>query len=410
MSEPVTVELAEPAVLWSRWGAVGAAFAALGYDDVWWTDAHGAHHDDHGGNWGRLVLVADGRAVLFGYDHEYSGTVDASPPIDLLAGAPAWLPWPELLRHAEDDQLGYVYWHEHGSWSRVPYPDGIADGLVPTVGAVLDAGRARRELAEVVFGWAHHDADGEAERGDVATHADRLLAAAADRVVDAGVLAGLLARIRSREVDLPAGVLAATRAGLTPGAVTPVVPAAAEVPPRRVRTLSVDQHERLAWAAMREAREIPRPRPAVTDELEDLVEWARARAPGADGRSRVIVEALDGAMRQISDDLRPVARAGESSRDVFALVERLRAAEADPRHGHWIFLRLETTPDGFTVERRYDSWPDWMGPLDSGPWLSHLRAEMDVRAAAFRPAWSALLDPEVAYLGPPESRAGTPTS
>ncbi|MGC4891865.1 hypothetical protein [Micromonospora sp. DT227] len=406
MTERTTVDLAGPAVLWGRWGVLGATLAALGHDDVWWIDADGAHHDDHGGNWGRLVLVADDRAVLFGYDHEYSDTVDASPPIDLLAGAPAWLPWAELVRHADDDQLGYVYWHEHGDWHRVRYPDRVADGLPQTVGAVLDADRARRELAEVVFEWAGHDVDGEAERVDVATHADRLLAAAAGHSVDAAALTGLLGRVRSVPVDLDAALASAARAGLTPGTVVPVVPANAEVPHRRVRTLSETQHERLVWAAMGEADELPRPEPAGTGALAALVDWARLRAPGADGRSSVVVEALDGAMRRIPGECCPVDRPGDGFRDLFTLVGELRAAEADARHGRWIFLRVATTSDGFSVERRYDSWPDWMGSRDSGPWLSHLRTEMRSRAAEFRPPWTALLDPDVAHLPTPPPEPG----
>lgn len=107
---PMRIDLPEPDLLWTRWALFATALTTLGYDDVYWCADDGAHHDDHGGNWSRLVRVDGGRAVLFGYDHEYSDTVDATPPIDLLAGAPAWLPWPELLRHVADDQLGYVHW------------------------------------------------------------------------------------------------------------------------------------------------------------------------------------------------------------------------------------------------------------------------------------------------------------
>jgi len=79
-------------------------------------------------------------------------------------------------------------------------------------------------------------------------------------------------------------------------------------------------------------------------------------------------------------------------------VRALRAAESDPRYGRWLFLRVEVSTNGVQVERRYDSWPDWW-PDDgvSGPWRMNLQEEMDRRVATWRPAWTALLDPEVAY-------------
>ncbi|WP_428963581.1 hypothetical protein [Micromonospora fluostatini] len=400
-------DIGAPDTLWTRWGALATALAALGHDDVYWCDADGAHHDDHGGNWARLVLVEGDRAVLFGYDHEYSDTVCASPPVDLLAGAPAWLPWPELTRHAEDDQLGYVYWYEAGAWSRVPYPDSLHDdGLRATAGAVLDADRARLELGEVVFQWGGHEpADEPTERAEVDRAADRLLAAASAATVDAAVVAGLLGRLRSRPVDPAAGLTAAGRAGLTPGAVRPVLPPAGGAPPRRVRTLSEDQHDQLVWAAMRQATELPRPTPGDSPELAALVAWVRGRAPAGDGRCALLVQVTDTALRQHPGTAPPARRDGEDQwqpfREAGELVRRLRRVEADPAHGQWLFLRVETTAEGSTVQRCYDSWPSWL-PADDhgGPWRSELAPETARRAPAFRPAWSALLDPGVAYETP----------
>src|SRR4051794_38636246 len=102
--------------MWVRWSTFAATFAALGHDDVWSVGPGGAHHDDGGGNWAHLALIEGGRAVLYGYDHEYSETVDADPPIDLLAEAPGWLPWAELIRLQGEDQLGYVLWFDAGAW------------------------------------------------------------------------------------------------------------------------------------------------------------------------------------------------------------------------------------------------------------------------------------------------------
>ncbi|MER7169350.1 hypothetical protein ABT336_25245 [Micromonospora sp. NPDC000207] len=401
------IDIADPPTLWARWGALAAALTTLGNDDVYWCDANGAHHDDHGGNWARLVLVDGGRAVLFGYDHEYSDTTWASPPLDLLAGAPAWLPWPELTRHAESDELGYVYWYD-GGWTRVPYPDpSLDDGLRASARAVLDAEQARRELGEVVFEWGgHHPTDEPTERAEVTVEADRLLAAATAATVDESALDRLLGRIRPRPVDPGAGTAMAARFGLTPTTVPPTVAAGTEVPDRLVRALSDDGHDALVWAAMRQAVEAKRPTPTDTPELAALVGWARDRSPAGDGRCSVTFTVTDGALRQHSGGTPPAARPDE---DRWAVVEeavervrRLHRAEADPEHGRWIFLRIDTTADDFTVERHYDSWPAGL-PVDrhGGPGRTELQKEMDRRGPAYRPAWVVLLAPEVAYLGPP---------
>ncbi|BCJ64247.1 hypothetical protein GCM10009779_70990 [Polymorphospora rubra] len=401
----VQTDLAEPDVLLARWGAIASALATLGHDDVWWIDGGTAYRDDHGGNWGRLVPVEGGRAVLYGFDHEYSATTDASPPIDLLAGAPVWLPWPDLLRFAEEQQLGFVYWYD-GGWSRVPYPDGIADGLTAALPAVVSEERAHRALREVVFGWARHKPANAAEEAEVADAAARLLAAATSRTVDVATLAGLLGRIGNQPVDLDAGLATAAGFGLVAGSTAPTVPAGTGEPPRRVRMLSDDERQDLVWAAMRSAAELPRPVPAPTAELAALVDWARSRAQ-SDGRCSLRFEVLDNARCFGPGEAAPVGRPGDNqwavAREVGELAKRLWEAEADPAHGHWIFLRLEVSTDGHTVERHYDSWPDWM-KFDgiSGPWPDDLRIEMDRRAAAFRPAWSVLLDPGLTYTGVPE--------
>ncbi|MEV7230214.1 hypothetical protein AB0M79_24825 [Polymorphospora sp. NPDC051019] len=399
------IDLAEPDVLLARWGAIASALTTLGHDDVWWIDGGTAHRDDHGGNWGRLVPVEGGRAVLYGFDHEYSATVDASPPIDLLAGGPVWLPWADLVRAVEDEQLGFVYWYD-GGWSRVPYPDGLADGLAAALPAVLSADRAHRALCEVVFGWARHKPDDAAERAAVADAATRLLDAAATRTVDAGALERLVGRIGGLPVDLGAGVAAAAGFGLVPGSVAPTVPAGSGEPPRRVRLLSDDERQDLVWAAMRATAELPRPAPAPTAELAALVGWARSRAR-PDGRCSLRFEVLDHAQRFGPGEAPPVERPDDDrwavAREAADLARKLWEAEADPAHGHWIFLRLEVSADDHTVERHYDSWPGWMRSDGiTGPWLDDLRIEMDRRAPRFRPAWAVLLDPEVAYTGVPE--------
>ncbi|MFI6822332.1 hypothetical protein ACIBJE_15450 [Micromonospora sp. NPDC050187] len=400
-------DLPVPDLLWNRWALFAGALTALGVDDVYWCAADGAHHDDHGGNRSRLVLVDGGRAVLFGYDHEYSETVTATPPIDLLAGAPAWLPWPELLRWQADDQLGYVYWYDDGVWSRVPYPDDVSDGLVATARAVLDEERARLELVNVVFEWGEHERDDPAERDDVAGAAARLLAAAEACALDAEALSGLLGRFPADAVDLTAALAVADAAGITPGGRTPpAVPAGTAVPARRVRTLSDDGHEDLVRAAMREEPERQRPEPAHSPELAALVDWVRAQAPAGDGRCTLVVVATDTSLGTQPGPQPPRALTGETDwqgfKELSGLTRELRTAESHPECGRWFFLRLATTPEGYAVERRHDSWPDWYpSSRYNSLHLGDLRTELDRRAPGYHPSWASLLDPGTAWRDVP---------
>jgi hypothetical protein len=160
---------------------------------------------------------------------------------------------------------------------------------------------------------------------------------------------------------------------------------------------AVDTHQ--LWDAMSEATELPRPVPGVGVELIDLIDWARAHAADGDGRCSVLFELLDDGARAALGEAPPAVpsdahpRAGyRMFREVAGLVRRLRAAEADASHGHWIFLRLETSATWYTVERCYDRWPAWMprSPF-AGPSVRGLRREVERRAADYRPSWADLL-------------------
>jgi hypothetical protein len=398
----IAVELPAPGLLWSRWATLAAALSAIGFDDVWSVGETGAHHDDGGGNWSHLALIEGGRAVLYGYDHEYSATVDADQPMDLLDGAPGWLPWDDLVRYAAEDQLGYVLWHDGATWQRVAYPGGEQDGLASTAGAVLDTEAAVRELAEFVFEWGEHAVDTADERAAVRAAAVRLLAAGAHRELDGAALAGLLARLGDPVLDIAAGLAVAGRGGLLPGTSAPETPPGRRPARRRIRKLSDHEHDKLIWAAMHDEPERARPGPVPTGELGALVTWLRRRAPGGDDRCSLRVYADDSSLAAQPGEFAPADRPGEGRFGAFGelsdLVRRLRAAEADDRTGSWLFLRVETTAQEVTVERRYDSWPAWWQDNGiSGPWRAHLRTEVQAREPAWRPSWTALLDPDVAY-------------
>jgi hypothetical protein len=398
----VAVELPAPGLLWTRWATLAAALSAIGYDDVWSVDDTGAHHDDGGGNWSHLALIEGGRAVLYGYDHEYSATAGADPPVDLLAGAPDWLPWDDLTPRAAEDQLGYVLWHDGTAWRRVGYPGGEQDGLSETAGAVLEADATVAELGEFVFEWGQHEVDTPAERADVRAAAVQLLAAGARRELDGTALAALLGRLTEPALDAAAGRAVAVRSGLAAGTAVPETPAGRRPDRRRVRKLSDHEHDRLIWAAMHEEPERVRREPVPTGELGALVTWLRGRAPGGDGRCSLRVYADDTSVAAQPAELAPADRPGEGTFGAFGelsdLVRRLRSAEADDESGRWLFLRVDTTAHGSTVERRYDSWPPWWQDNGiAGPWRGNLRTEVQAREQAWRPSWVALLDPGVAY-------------
>jgi hypothetical protein len=168
--------------------------------------------------------------------------------------------------------------------------------------------------------------------------------------------------------------------------------------PGKVERVVVDllKPDVLVWAAMRRATEIGRTTPASGAELETLVDWARAHAAAGDGRCSVLFEVVDSGGRAARGDAPPAGDGYPLFRAALRLVRRLWEADADPAHGRWIFMRLETTATRFTIERRYDTWPHWM-PQEPrlGPAPGALRREMARRSPAYRPGWSLLLGPRL---------------
>jgi hypothetical protein len=396
------VDLPAPGLLWARWTTLAAALTGIGFPDVWFVDHDGAHYDDHGGSWARLALLDGARAVLYGHDRDHSTTVGADPPIDLLTGAPDWLPWAELTALDEDGRLGFVVWHAEGRWSRVRYRDGVTDGLVDTVGAVLGAENTLAELGDIVVEWGGHELRTSAERDEVRVAGELLLAAAIRGEVTGAAFERLLGRLRDPVLDVRAAQSTADRAGITAGTRPPRIAPGTRPPMRRVRQLSEGEHDRLVWAAMHDGSELPRAAPPTTTELDDLVCWLRGRAPGGDGRCSLLVYADATSISAQPGEHPPADRPGEDRYALFReLTERVRAlrrAESDPRYGRWLFLRVRTSADGVRVERTYDSWPAWWADDGvSGPWRTNLRDEMQARGWQWRPPWAALLEPDVAY-------------
>jgi hypothetical protein len=363
-------ELDPPQELWIRWAALAAALTTFGYGDLWEIHEEYAGFDDQGGQWARLRLISGDRAVLYGLDHEYSDTVMAEPPIDLLAGAPDWLPWDEVTSFAEDEILGYVYWHDGVRWGRAPYD--AEDGLERTAGPVLSDPATLDELSRAVFGWPGHRPDSEAERARMAGVGTALLAAARARRVDAGVLSAYAG-------DLALGLAVARAGGLTPDrSELPRTAPGRRPATRTVRKFGEDDHHALIWDAMRNTPERPRTAPARTAALDAVQAYAREHGP-----VQFCMTATSAGVGSPVFDMDEYLR-------LSGLVRALREAEADARHGRWLFVHVEPG----AVHRCYDSWPSWFD--DRGPGRDDLATELAARDPAWRPAWAALLDDSIA--------------
>ncbi|WP_092554189.1 hypothetical protein [Actinoplanes derwentensis] len=381
------VDLPAPGLLWTRWATLSATYAALGRPGTWSIDELGAGRQDDDGSWARFALLDGRRAVLWGHSLQESATTRLEPALDLLTGAPDWLPWDTLSPLAERDRLGFVIWHESGRWSRVRYPAGLPDGMTEMAGPLLTAESTIVALS----------------RYGPRQAAEQLLAAAVRADLTGAHFTDLLTEILTdTPPDIGAALDGARRGGLLPGSAAPRIRPGRRPPMRRVRQLSQGEHDRLVWAAMRDSPELSRPAPPTTAELDTLVGWLQDRSPDGDGRCSLLAYADATSFSAQPGDRPPADRLDEERYAAFRrlteLVRALRRAESDPRYGRWLFLRVETSATGVNIERRYDSWPVWWHDDGvSGPWRTNLQEEMDGRLPAYRPAWATLLDPEVAF-------------
>jgi hypothetical protein len=84
-------------------------------------------------------------------------------------------------------------------------------------------------------------------------------------------------------------------------------------------------------------------------------------------------------------------------RELASLARRVREVETDPAQGRWIWLRITATPSHVELTRAHDHLPYWWEGEPQGLWLSDLRDEIEHRAPAWRPRWTDLLEPRVAW-------------
>ncbi|MFE6412726.1 hypothetical protein ACFVOR_37980 [Streptomyces sp. NPDC057837] len=160
-------DLPSAPVLWARWALVAVLEATTEgerrahHRTGTWADGDGLHLDDSGSTWWSLAARGEGRWVLYGED-ESSGCKWHEPPVDLLAGAPSWLPHARLEDLLGGAELGCVYWFENGAWARAPYPETLDDdGLDCGMSRFADRADVLRTVADEDHG-ATSAADAEA--------------------------------------------------------------------------------------------------------------------------------------------------------------------------------------------------------------------------------------------------------
>jgi hypothetical protein len=164
-------ELPDAQLLWARWAAVAVATydrdeerEAQHHRSGYWIDDDGLHWDDCGCTWWVLKWFGEGRALLVGED-ESSEVKRHEPAIDLMAGAPEWLPRHYLQDLIDAYMVGCIYWFDEGAWHRAPYPDDLADdGLDCGISNLTTRADAVDEIAEQ-WEFDHTDA-GMAEQCD----------------------------------------------------------------------------------------------------------------------------------------------------------------------------------------------------------------------------------------------------
>jgi hypothetical protein len=226
-SIPVIVKEIEPLpLLWARWSALAAVNIAVDFD-VHFVDGAALASDNGGGTWAQLVRADRDRGVLFGWDRDYTRTTDHLfdddvAPIDMLAGAPDWLSsivddpelwWRRTRRAYGVHELGFVYWWEHDAWHHAPYPtEGLADGLVKAVDAVLTVEDAATDLCDLLEqGLEYEPADDEEHEAIIQAGRQIVVDAESSRL-DTPALATLLDRIDT--ADVPAALAMARQLGI----------------------------------------------------------------------------------------------------------------------------------------------------------------------------------------------------
>ncbi|MFD8542929.1 hypothetical protein [Streptomyces sp. NPDC059649] len=429
--------LPSPDALWSH-AATLAAWSADQQLPVhnYRVDETGLRSEDVGNGWWALSWVEGGRAVLYGIDHDYSETVSLSPPLDLLAGGPSWLPWQwldDVITGGEE--IGFLYWWDGEAWGRAPYPDEVHDDGVRSMVPADDS-----EVRTVCDALVADGADPTAVREREAAH--RRTAAAHGPQAAHRRTAAFPNGAAGLPDTVPNG--AAGSPDAVPNGAAALPAGHGEPADRRVPCWLPEQHAAVLAVEMKAATELDRPTPAATPEQEQLLAWLHtngtngaANTTSHEGRSvlsAAFVDAGDPDYGRGADGfLDALGRRifGEAA----TLLTALRDAEADPERGRWLYIRItvaetntnsDTNSDtdtdtststdmetdthtdtdtgtSSTIARGYDCLPDWW-PAGRGivAALPHtVRLEMARRAAPWRPNWADLLEEDIRHDGAP---------
>ena len=115
-----------------------------------------------------------------------------------------------------------------------------------------------------------------------------------------------------------------------------------------------------------------------------LARWQRITDPAAPFVHTVMVD--EGQLVALSDGLPFPEPAAQSLANV---LQALHREEAGDESGAWLVARVRFDGSRITLDRAFDSLPDWyVGP---GPTLRTLSWEMQQRSRRWRPAWATLL-------------------
>ncbi|MEE1782964.1 hypothetical protein PUR71_08550 [Streptomyces sp. SP17BM10] len=203
-----------PQESWLMGGVMAVVQSGITHQLGYWVDARELSHDDGSSNHWQLRWVDGGRAVLTGFDVDYS-TERALD--ELLQGAPDWLP---LGWYGLTDRIAFCFWWERGAadWDCAPVED---DGVRIT-GSVHGAEDLLTDRVMERIPEPEDEDDEEVDEGEYLEEFGRKLAelveAAREHRLTERELAPVLGFLEDPgRLKLAAALDTAREAGFTPG-------------------------------------------------------------------------------------------------------------------------------------------------------------------------------------------------
>ena len=174
----VALKIPSPKKLRRGWAANAALNAAYGSDGLVMATEKEWYFSDGGGNWACIRFVSDTRALMVGFDHEYTKTgvtEDTAADSALLKGAPDW--WSEnLFPFPGGDTIGFIYGWEKNTWKRTSYTTEDGFSFVGLLAQTKLKGRhSLTELATDCFGEIDNDDLAKLVKADAKITAEQIL-------------------------------------------------------------------------------------------------------------------------------------------------------------------------------------------------------------------------------------------